>query len=142
MGVLENGKHELFAQKWHETENKSEAYRYAFPENAEKWKDDTIHKRASELSLKGEVTGRYNELKQETADNHGITIDSLLLELETIKVLAMGAETPQCSAAVSSVMSKAKLVGLDVVKVEVSAKETLTPWDSIAIAVATAEDDN
>jgi len=141
MGVLENGKHELFAQKWHETENKSEAYRYSHPKSAD-WKDATVHSRASELSKDGKVLGRYQELKQETADNHGITVDTLLLELETIKVLAMGAETPQCSAAVSSVMSKAKLVGLDVVKVEVSAKETLTPWDSIAIAVATAEDDD
>lgn len=118
MAVLENGQHELFAQKWHETENKSEAFRYAFPAQAKKWKDDTIHKRASELSLKGEVTGRYNELKEETAKNHGITVDSLLLELESIKVLAMGAETPQCSAAVSSVMNKAKLVGLDITRVE------------------------
>lgn len=122
MPVLQNGQHELFAQKWHETENKSEAYRYSHPEQAKKWKDETIHKRASELSLTGEVTGRYNELKEETAKNHGVTVSALLLELEAIKVVAMTAETPQCSAAVSTVMNKAKLVGLDVTKVETTLK--------------------
>lgn len=134
MAVLESSKHELFAQKWHETENKSEAYRYAFP-NSLKWKDSTVHSRASELSKDGEVLGRYNELKQETAENHGVTVDSLLSELEEIKELAMKAETPQCSAAVSSVMSKAKLCGLDITKVEVSAKEDLTPWGAIIASV-------
>lgn len=130
MALLENSSHELFAQKWHETENKSEAYRYSHPK-AKKWKNETVHVKACELSKNDKVLVRYNELKQETADNHGITIDSLLLELNSIKDAAMAAETPQCSAAVSSVMSKAKLVGLDVTKIEVSSKEELTPWGAI-----------
>lgn len=117
MPVLENSQNELFTQKWHESGNKSEAYRYSHPKSLN-WKPETVHKRASELSQDGEVMGRYEELKQETAETHGITVESLLVELESIKVLAMGAETPQCSAAVSSVMNKAKLVGLDVTKIE------------------------
>lgn len=137
MPILESGQHELFAQKWHETGNKSEAYRYSHPASLE-WKAETINVRACELSKNSKVLVRYEELKQETADNHGITIAGLLSELEEIKVKAMGAETPQCSAAVSSVMSKAKLVGLDVIKVELTAKEALTPWDSISIAAAVA----
>ena len=32
-------------------------------------------------------------------------------------------------------MSKAKLVGLDVVKIQVEAKEELTPWASISVEV-------
>ena len=140
MPVLENGQHELFAQKWHETENKSDGYRYAYP-NSLKWKDESVHNKASALSKVSEVAARYNELKQELAENHGITVESLLVELEEIKLKAMGAETPQCSAAVSSVMSKAKLVGLDVTKVEISSQESLTPWDKISIGVATAVED-
>ena len=50
--MLENQKHERFCQVWHETNNKSEAYRDSHP-NATKWKDETVHKRASELSKKG-----------------------------------------------------------------------------------------
>ena len=118
MGVLSRGEHELFAQKWHEKNNKTEAYKYAFPEKCAKWKEETINKRASELSLTGEVSGRYKELTQESADNHGVTIAGLILELNTIKGIALGAETPQASAAISAVMNKAKLCGLDVQKIE------------------------
>ena len=134
MGILENAKHEAFSQKWHELENKSEAYRLSHPASS-KWKEATINKRASELSLTREVTGRYNELKAESASKHGITIDSLLEELAAIKEVAMGADVPQCSAAVSSVMSKAKLVGLDIVKIEISSSEILTPWGAITASV-------
>jgi phage terminase small subunit len=127
MPILENGKHELFAQKWHETENKSEAYRYAYP-GSTKWTTKTLHNKASELSKLNEVAGRYNELKQETADNHGVTIASLLRELDEARGIALQAETPQSSAAVSATMSKAKLVGLDInrsVVVELSHEQWL-----------------
>lgn len=134
MPVLENGQHELFAQKWHETENKSEAYRYAFPKS-KKWKPESVHNKASELARLGEVQARYNELKQETADNHGITVDSLILELEAARKMAMQPDNAQSSAAVSASMAKAKLVGLDVTKIEVSAKEELTPWGAIQASV-------
>lgn len=134
MPVLENGQHELFAQKWHETENKSEAYRYAFPKS-KKWKPESVHNKASELARLGEVQARYNELKQETADNHGITVDSLILELEAARKMAMQPDNAQSSAAVSASMAKAKLVGLDVTKIEVSAKEELTPWGAIQASI-------
>jgi len=97
--ALTNTKHESFCQAWHETGNKTEAYRQS--------------KRASELSLQGEISGRLKELQDDALKSHGITITSLLTELDEIKVVAMDAETPQCSAATSCVMNKAKLVGLD-----------------------------
>lgn len=126
--MLTNATHEIFVQKWIESDNKSEAYRLAYPVKTKKWKDVTIHKRASELSLNRDVLGRYNEMKKESQDSHGITVDSLIKELEEIKLLAMGADTPQSSAAVTAVMSKAKLVGLDInrsVTVELSHEEWL-----------------
>lgn len=115
--MLENGKHEMFVQKWHETDNKSEAYRYAYPKSLN-WEPQSVNVKACEVSKIDKVMVRHAELKQEAADNHGITIGSLLVELNQIKNEALGADTPQCSAAVSSVMSKAKLVGLDITKVE------------------------
>jgi hypothetical protein len=131
MSVLENGQHELFVQKWHETSNKTEAYKYAFPDQSGRWKEATINNEASRISKLNEVATRYKELTQESADNHGITIAGLLLELEAARKMAMSPENAQSSGAVSATMSKAKLVGLDVIKIEVSSKEKLTPWDGI-----------
>ena len=110
--MLSNQKKEAFAQKWHETGNKSEAYRYSHPRSL-KWKDETVHNKAYAFSKDGEVKARDKELQKQTADNHGITVSSLLDELEEARKTALEAETPQSSAAVSATMGKAKLCGLD-----------------------------
>lgn len=112
MPILKDQKKEGFAQKWHETGNKSEAYRYSHPAS-KNWKDKTVHNRACELASERDVLGRYEELQRESADNHGITVKSLLDELEEARMTALTAETPQSSAAVSATMGKAKLCGLD-----------------------------
>jgi hypothetical protein len=134
MPVLQNGQHELFAQKWHETDNKSEATRYAYPKSL-KWKDESVHVEGCKISKIPKVLLRYQELKEETAQNHGITVDSLILELDAARRLAMQPENAQSSAAVSATMAKAKLVGLDITKIEVLSHETLTPWGAITAAV-------
>jgi len=110
--MLDNPSHEAFVQKWHETGNKSQAYRYAFPESVN-WKDSTVHPRASTLSKETKVLARFKELQQESADNHGITVKSLLDELDEARTIALGAEKPQTAAAVSATMGKAKLCGMD-----------------------------
>lgn len=110
--ALENSKHEQFCQVWLETGNKSEAYRKSHP-NSLKWKDETVHNKASALSKKGEVLARYEQLQENTVKAHGITIESLLKELDEARGVALTAETPQSSAAITATMSKAKLVGLD-----------------------------
>ena len=132
MAALEKVKHELFVQKWHEIDNKTQAYLIAFP-TSKRWKIETVNSRASELSKDSKVLGRYKELQEESGARHGITIDSLLKELNEIKEVAMSLETPQCSAAVSSVMSKAKLTGHDILRIELSSKEELTPWGAISV---------
>ena len=127
MDVLKNVKHELFVQKWHETGNKSEAYREAYPGSL-KWKDESVHPKASELSRRDTVSARYKSLQDKTVEEHGITITSLLLELEEARAMALHPENAQSSAAVSATMSKAKLVGLDVVKIDHSSTDgTMTP---------------
>ena len=109
---LENQKHEKFCQVWHETGNKSEAYRQSHP-NSAKWKDVTVHNKASELSKRGEVSVRLEQLQNDAVKAHGITIESLLQELDEARTTAQTAPTPQASAMVTATMSKAKLVGLD-----------------------------
>jgi hypothetical protein len=109
---LENQKHEKFCQVWHETGNKSEAYRQSHP-NSAKWKDVTVHNKASELSKRGEVSVRLEQLQNDAVKAHGITIESLLAELDEARTTAQTAPTPQASAMVTATMSKAKLVGLD-----------------------------
>ena len=110
--MLANNKHEQFCQVWHETGNKSEAFRKSHP-NSLKWKDETVHNKASALSKKDEVSARYEQLKEQALKDHGVTIASLLAELDAARKLAMTTETPQTSAAISATMNKAKLVGLD-----------------------------
>lgn len=110
--ALTNSKHERFCLSWHETGNKSEAYRLSHP-NSLKWKDETVHNKAYALSKRGEVLARYNELQEDALKSHGITIKSLLDELDVARKAALEAETPQSSAAISATMNKAKLVGLD-----------------------------
>jgi hypothetical protein len=100
---------ERFVQEYHTTGNASEALRRAKP-YAAKWKAETVHKRASEMLLTGEVQGRLEQLQTAAAERHGTTIDTLTSELEAARDGAMG--TGQFSAAVSATMGKAKLHGL------------------------------
>ena len=87
-----------------------------------KWKDETVHSKASTLSKAEKVQERYKELQESTAKTHGVTIESLLEELAENRRIALEAETPQASAANTATMGKARLCGLDVQKVENSVK--------------------
>ena len=128
--MLENTKHEKFCHVWHETGNKSEAYRQSHP-NAAKWKDATIHKRASELSLQGEIQGRLEQLQKDGLDSHGVTVGSLIKELENCRVIALEQDNPQTSAAINAVMGKAKLVGLDKVIIEQTTKSEVKTFSDM-----------
>jgi hypothetical protein len=117
--ALENSKHEQFCQVWLETGNKSEAYRKSHP-NSLKWKDETVHNKAYALSKRGEVLARFEQLQEDTVKAHGVTIESLIEELNEARQAALTADTPQSSAAITATMSKAKLVGLDKHQVEIT----------------------
>jgi phage terminase small subunit len=104
-------KQETFCQAYIETGNASEAYRTAYA--ADKMKAEAIHVKASELLSSGKVAVRVAELRAEIKQRHNVTVDSLIKELEEARQAALGAETPQSSAAVSATMGKAKLAGLD-----------------------------
>lgn len=104
-------KQEAFCQAYIETGNASEAYRTAYA--ADKMKPESVNRKAKELLDNGKIAARVAELQGEIKQRHNVTVDSLLAELEEARQAALGAETPQSSAAVAATMGKAKLVGLD-----------------------------
>ncbi|TXH76470.1 MAG: terminase small subunit [Thiothrix sp.] len=65
-------KQERFVTAWHETGNKSEAYRQAY--NCESMSEATINNKAYELSLNGEIRARLEAVQQESAERHNVTI--------------------------------------------------------------------
>ena len=101
-------KQEKFAQLYIELGNASEAYRRAYNSTA---KPETVHVKACELLSHGKVSVRVKQLKDETKQRHNVTVDSLMIELEEARQLALSTDAP--APAVSATMGKAKLAGLD-----------------------------
>lgn len=104
-------KQERFCQLYIETTDASEAYRGAY--DAKRMKPNTVNRKASELKKQPQIDARIKELQGEHREEHGITVGTLLDELEEARQAALTAETAQASAAVNATMSKAKLLGLD-----------------------------
>lgn len=67
---------------------------------------------AYNLSQQKAVKERIKQLQEEYAIEAGITAGQLLRELEQARLIALQAETPQTSAAVSATMGKAKITGM------------------------------
>ena len=106
-------KQEKFAQAYVETGNASEAYRRAY--NAGNMATATINRKATELMQHGTITARIDELRSGHAERHNVTIDSLTEMLKEDRELAR--KNDEASAAITAVMSIAKLHGLVVEKV-------------------------
>lgn len=104
-------KQEKFAQLYVELGSAAEAYRQAY--KADRMKPDTVYQRAHDLLQSGKIKVRVETIREAARERNKVTVDSLLAELEEARSIALGAETPQTSAAVSATMGKAKLVGLD-----------------------------
>jgi len=104
-------KQEAFCLAYVESGSASAAYRVAY--NASKMKPATVNRTAKELLDTPKITARIKELQYNALERHNVTVDSLLLELEEARQVALSAETPQTSAAVGATMGKAKLMGLD-----------------------------
>lgn len=104
MPVLPNPKHEAFAQAIVRGKSASEAYVDAG------YKPSRHH--ASRLATNGNVAQRVAELQGRAAKKAEVTVESLALELEEARKIAL--DEKQSSAAVSATMGKAKLFGLGV----------------------------
>ena len=120
MGLTQ--KQEKFCRLVVELNNHSDAYRGAY--DASRMKNETINVKACELLKNGNVAERVAELREEHRQRHRVTVDDLLAELEEARQIALGAETPQSSAAVGASMGKAKLLGLDKQLIELSGTVT------------------
>ena len=115
-------KQEKFCQKVVELSNNSEAYREAY--DTSRMKDASVHRKAKELMDNVKIAARLEELREELRERYRLTVDDLIGELEEARQIALSAMTPQTSAAVSSTMGKAKLLGLDKQLVEHSGEIT------------------
>jgi len=103
-------KQERFCKLYIELGNASDAYRQSY---ATKANYQSVNVRACELLKSSNVTVRIKQLQDEASKKHGITIESLLNELEQARASALAFSTPQTSAAIAATMGKAKLCGLD-----------------------------
>lgn len=109
-------KQEAFALKVVELGNQSEAYREAY--NAEKMSNEAIWVEACRTLALPKVALRVFQLREKAAERTLVTVESLTIELEEARELAM--TTEQASAATGATMGKAKLAGLLVDKKETS----------------------
>lgn len=116
-------KQEKFCMVYIETGNASEAYRQAY--NCEKMKPETVNRTANALLSNRKIAARLTELRAKHAEQHNITVSDLIKELEETKKVALAAMIPQCSAAISATMGKAKLLGFLDKKDEGKDKEDL-----------------
>lgn len=123
-------KQERFAQAFIECgENATLAYRQSYTVSA--MKPETVSRKAHDVANNGKVLARINELREQLAKRHNVTVDSLVAELDEARKTALGAETPQTSAAVAATMGKAKLMGLD--------KQVLEHTGAISVNVTPAD---
>ena len=111
-------KMELFCLAYVETGNASEAYRRSY--NTANMADKTAQREGYNTLQKPQVQARIEELRNQAMDRHEITVDTLLLELEQARILAL--DTKKAAAAVTATMGKAKLLGLDKQIVELTGK--------------------
>ena len=107
-------KQESFCQLYIELGNASEAYRQSY--DADSMNQNTVNRNAKALLDNNKITTRLDQIRQEHSKRHNITVDTLLLELEEARKMALNLEIqekPQVSAAVSATMGKAKILGFD-----------------------------
>ena len=114
-------KQEAFALAYVETGNASEAYRRAY--SAEKMKPASVAVNASKLLADAKVALRVQELQAKAVERHEITVDDLIRELEEARKMAATLDRPQVSAMVAASMGKAKILGFEVNRTEVTGKD-------------------
>lgn len=129
-------KQEDFCRSYTEHGNASEAYRVAY--DAGRAKPETINRSAKALMDDPKIAARIAELRADAAKRNEITVDDLIAELEEARQVALSAETPQASAAISSTMGKAKLLGMDKQVVEHVGKNGAPLFSKIEVVIVNA----
>ena len=100
---------ENFALAYVATSNASEAYRRAFGV-APNTKPETIWSESSRILKNRKVTARVIELQAMNRDAMAVSVESLTIELEEARQMALEARNE--SAAIAATLGKAKLHGL------------------------------
>lgn len=114
---------EAFARAIAKGGTQADAYREAYPV-AKKWKDKSVHEKASALMKDVKVMSRVEELRAKVVAKVVLTVENLIAELEEARAAALTAgPSPQSSAAVAATMGKAKLLGFDKQVVELMGKD-------------------
>lgn len=107
MGAKLTAKQENFCIAFIEHGNATAAYRTAY--NADRMKESTINKRASELLGRGDITGRLDELRQPAIDNARMTLQGHLEALADLRDSAK--DSGNWSAAITAEISRGKASG-------------------------------
>jgi len=115
MPVLQNLRHERFALGLVEGLSQGDAYMRAGFNT--RLKGNLLRSEASKLAKREDIKGRVIELQELQVQRLGVTVDSLIGELDEMRKLAIAVKNP--AAGVGAVMGKAKLLGLIVDKAEV-----------------------
>jgi len=99
-----------FCAEYVEHGNASQAYREAFADSK------TVGIKAARLLKQDKIQAEIQRLREELAERHRITVESLIEELEEARQLALSPDPKgkvnSVQAAVAATMGKAKLAGL------------------------------
>ena len=93
MPVLENPRHEQFAQSLAAGLSQRKAYRAAYPSSV-KWKDTTVDAKACNLAKTDKVKARYEELKEAAANAAGGAVMTRNEKRELLAKMARDIELP------------------------------------------------
>ena len=114
MAELKNPRHEGFAQGYAVSGNATRAYLEAFGDSVK-----GAAQAGARLLKRGDVQARIEEIKTEVAQRHEISVDGLVAELD--EMIALAKQDPKSYAsAVNAIVSKAKISGNWVDRVQVS----------------------
>jgi hypothetical protein len=109
MPALRNQRHEKFVLALFEGKSASEAYVIAGYK--------PCRQNAARLTTKDDIRHRLTELQNETAATAKVTLETILADL--VDAAAVAKSKGQGQALVSAAMAKAKLLGLDIQRIEV-----------------------
>ena len=131
------GKEEAFSLKMAECGNASEAYRHAY-DVGEDTKPETVWSNSCQLLARAHVSQRVFSLQKEAQERTLVTIESITIELEEAR--AMAVKTDQSSAMTAASMGKAKVNGLLVDRVDANIAGKLdTKWTVEVVRPKAAE---
>lgn len=105
---------ERFAQEIVKGANQSDAYRVAYP-TSNKWKEDSVWVKASQLANSDKVVLRIKELREPALKKLNITVERLLQEIEDLKTSSRFEDK---KLALDCIKEQGKLAGLYVEKRE------------------------